>query len=470
MSFVQLEFVAFLAAVLAVYWGLPSRRWQNLFLVCASAVFYGWIHPWFLLLLYGSAVLDFSLAQVIRYRPAWRWRCVAVSVVGNLSVLAYFKYADFFVGNVVAALSALGVPGDFTTLGILLPVGVSFYTFQTMGYTIDVARGELQAREDFVDYALYVSFFTQLVAGPIERAGRLLPQIETDRAFSLEGLRAGVALALWGGFKKLVVADSLAPYVDKVFVLEQPAGPLIWAASFAFMIQIYADFSGYTDIARGTARMLGFELTLNFREPFLAKTTVEFWQRWHMSLSTWLRDYLLGPLVGEGGAGRVRFALATVATFVLVGFWHGPHWNFVVFGLFHGVLVVAYGVVPRLLPRGVRELRGGSVLAVGFHLGFVGLVGSLMFRERRLDRLISHLTTVPWQGSLDEWAATMVLLTVTGALCVPLLLQWVLVTRVAPRVPEPWLLPAQTTSWALLVAAMFLFYRTTLQDFVYFQF
>ena len=470
-SFVQIDFPIFLLLVLALYWGIKRRRWQNLLLVVASAVFYSWVHPWFLLLLYGSAILDFSLAQVIVHAPAWRRWCVAASVLGNLGLLAYFKYADFFVGNVVAALGALGVPGDFTTLGLLLPVGISFYTFQTMGYTIDVARGELEAREDFVDYVLYVSFFPQLVAGPIERAGRLLPQIESDRPWSWLALRSGVALALWGGFKKLVVADTLAPYVDKVFVLDAPAGPLIWAATAAFMIQIYADFSGYTDIARGSARMLGFELALNFREPFLARTTVEFWQRWHISLSTWLRDYLLGPLVGDGGAGRLRFGAATLLTFVLVGFWHGASWNFVLFGAFHGIMVIAYGLLPRALPSWARSLPGGGAVAVGFHLVFVGLVGSLLFRERHVDRIVAHLAQRPWAAGPDEWAATAVLLAVTGAVCVPLLIQWALVRLVVPRVEgSVAYLPLQTTSWALLVGAMFLFYRTTLQDFVYFQF
>ena len=471
MSFVQVEYPLFLLAVLVLYWGLGRTAWQNLLLVAASAVFYGWIHPWFLLLLYGSAILDFSLAQVIHHRPAWTRACVATSVVGNLSLLAYFKYANFFIGNVAAALGALGLPADLRTLSVVLPVGISFYTFQTMGYTIDVARGEVRARERFVDYALYVSFFAQLVAGPIERASRLLPQIEGARVFTWASMRAGLALLFWGGFKKLVVADTLAPYVDKVFVLEDPAGPLIWAATFAFMIQIYADFSGYTDLARGSARLLGFELGLNFRDPFLARTTIEFWQRWHISLSTWLRDYLLAPLVGDGGAGRVRFALATLTTFVLVGFWHGASWNFVLFGLFHGGMVIAYGVVPRWIPDRWKALPGAPWLAVAFHLGFVGMVGSLLFREQRVERIVQHLTKVPWEGSLDVWAATMVLLAVTLTMCVPLIVQWLVVRFVVPRLEEsPYLLALQTTSWAVLLVGMGLFYRTTVRDFVYFQF
>ncbi|MEN0062111.1 MAG: MBOAT family O-acyltransferase [Myxococcota bacterium] len=470
MSFVQPAFPVFLAIVFGGYWALRHVRAQNLWLVVASAVFYGWVHPWFLLLMGGSAILDFTLGLWLRQRPEWSRVAVAISVAANLSLLAYFKYAGFFAANMTAALHALGVPVDLDVVQLVLPVGISFYTFQTMGYTIDVARGELEPRTRFVDYLLYVSFFAQLVAGPIERAGRLLPQIEAPRTWSVDRVREGLALALWGGFKKLVVANSLAPYVDKVFVLEDPAPVLVWAASFAFMIQIYADFSGYTDIARGSARLLGFDLSLNFREPFLARTTIEFWQRWHMSLSTWLRDYLLGPLVGDDGAGRLRFAAATLATFVLIGFWHGPSWNFVLFGLFHGTLVIAYGLVARRLPpRGDRPwVDAGLIL---FHLGFVGLVGSLLFRETRIERLLNVFSSWPWMGNADDVIAATVIVAVTGVACVPLIAQWLVVTRLVPRIEaSPWLLPIQTTTWAALIAAMFLFYRTTLQDFVYFQF
>ncbi len=470
MSFVQPVYPVFLLVVFVVYWALREVRSQNAWLVAASAVFYGWVHPWFLLLMYGSAVVDFTLGLVIARRPAWGRLAVAVSVVANLGLLAYFKYAGFFVGSFVAAGRAVGLELDAAVLSIVLPVGISFYTFQTMGYTIDVARGELEPRTRFVDYVLYVSFFAQLVAGPIERAGRLLPQIESPRSLTLERARDGVALALWGGFKKLVIADSLAPYVDKVFVLDNPAPILVWAASFAFMIQIYADFSGYTDMARGSARLLGFDLSLNFRAPFLARTTIEFWQRWHISLSTWLRDYVLGPLVGDRGSSRVRFALATLTTFVLIGLWHGPSWNFVVFGLFHGALVIAYGLVARRLPpRGARPWLDGALIAG--HLVLVGLPGSLLFRETHTERLLSHFTRWPWSGTDDDVVAATIVVAVTLAGCAPLVAQWLIVTRVVPRVKAaPWFLPVQTTTWAALIACMALFYRTTLQDFVYFQF
>jgi D-alanyl-lipoteichoic acid acyltransferase DltB (MBOAT superfamily) len=472
-NFVQIEFPIFLAVVFTLYWMLRDRRLQNGLLVVASGVFYGWIHPWFLILLYGSAVLDFSLGQAIaRYPRQKRW-FVSMSVLGNLGLLAYFKYFNFFVENTIFALQQAGVTTNLSTLQILLPVGISFYTFQTMGYTIDVYRGELKARTQFVDYLLYVSFFAQLVAGPIERAGRLLPQIETPRTFELAQVRSGFALAMWGGFKKVVVADTVAPYVDKVYILDQPAGPLIWAATAAFMIQIYADFSGYTDIARGTARMLGFKLVENFNAPFIARTTVEFWQRWHMSLSFWIRDYVLGPLVGDNPAGvsRWRFAWATLLTFVLIGFWHGASWNFVLFGLYHGFWVIAYGLIVRRIPPSAKRIPGGNALAIAFHLVVVGLFGSMLFREQHVDRIVQYLSVNPFVASPDEWVATVVIASVTAIVSVPLLLGYLFDVYVKPRVEQTvWHLPMQTTAWAFYGVMMALFYRVTAQDFVYFQF
>lgn len=471
MSFVQVEYPVFLLVVFVLYWLLGRSRWQNALLVVASALFYGWVHPWFVVLMYAAAFVDFSVAQAIEKWPRYRRWLVATSIGLNLTLLGYFKYTDFFAEQVVAALGSVGMEAHWSGLGLLLPVGISFYTFQTIGYTIDVARGELKARKNLLEYMLYVSFFAQLVAGPIERSGRLLPQLERERRFSTAALRSGISLLMWGGFKKLVVADSIAPYVDKVFVLEDPAGPMIWAATAGFMVQIYADFSGYTDMARGSARLLGIELSENFREPFLARTTVEFWQRWHMSLSTWLRDYLLGPLVGDAGAGRVRFALATIATFVIIGFWHGPSWNFVLFGLYHGLWVVAYGFGTRWLPSWTAQIPFGNALAVGFHLVAVGLVGSLLFRERHVDRIVQHLSKNPFAADSDGWIATLVVLAVIAAGCAPMLSQWAYGRYVRPRIrSSPMYLAVQTTAWAAMAFAVFLFYRTTLSDFVYFQF
>ena len=473
MNFVQIEFVAFFGVVYALYWALRDRAYQNALLVVASAVFYGWVHPWFVLLLYAASSLDFASARLMAEMPERRRLFLACSLAGNLGMLSFFKYFDFFVANVAAALTSLGLQVHPHTLGVLLPVGISFYTFQTIGYVVDVYRGELAPRRRFLDYILYVSFFPQLVAGPIARAGRLLPRIESSSRFSGDDLRTGLSLALWGAFKKVVIADSIAPYVDKVFVLERPVGPLLWAATAAFMIQIFADFSGYTDLARGTARMLGFSLGENFRAPFLATTTSEFWQRWHISLSSWVRDYLLGPLVGDAPehATRARFAMATVISFLAMGFWHGASWNFLLFGLYHGCAVLTYAAVVRRLPAWSRRIPLGRPLAAGVHLGVVGLPGSLLFREQSVTRLVGYLSLNPFSASQDEWIATWTIAMVTAIGCAPLLCGYAFDRWILPRVQgSPWHLPLRTTGWAACAVGLAIFYRVTAQDFVYFRF
>ncbi|MEZ4318284.1 MAG: MBOAT family O-acyltransferase [Myxococcota bacterium] len=472
MNFVQTDFLGFMAVVFTAYWVVRDRRAQNALLVGASAVFYGWVHPWFLLLLYSSATLDFVMGRAIERFPARKRWFLGLSLAGNLGMLGYFKYFDFFVQNVIDALQATGVQANLTTLHIFLPVGISFYTFQTMSYTIDVYRGELKARRNFLDYLVYVSFFPQLVAGPIERAGRLLPQVERDRTFDFARTTSGLSLAMWGAFKKVCIADTIAPYVDKVFLLEDPAGPVLWAGVIGFMAQIYSDFSGYTDIARGTARMLGFELSENFRNPYMAATTPEFWQRWHMSLSFWIRDYILAPLLGGvRQIGLVHFGFAVTVTFVIIGIWHGASWNFAVFGLFHGFWMFVYSAIERHRPAWMERVPLGRPLAIAFHLVFVSMVGSLIFREPRLDRLVRHLQTPPFEGSRDDWVAVAVLLGITGAACSPYLLSTLWLQLVQPRLEKTvWLLPAQTTGWALAGIAIFVFYRVSAYDFIYFQF
>ncbi|MCB9677461.1 MAG: MBOAT family protein [Alphaproteobacteria bacterium] len=472
MNFVQIEFVGFMALVFTAYWLLRERRLQNALLVAASAVFYGWVHPWFLILLYFSATLDFLMGRAIERFPHRRKAFLALSLAGNLTMLGYFKYFDFFVDNVVTALESAGVRADLTTLGIFLPVGISFYTFQTMAYTIDVYRGELKARRDFLDYLVYVSFFPQLVAGPIERAGRLLPQVEADRKLDWTRVASGLSLAMWGAFKKVCIADTIAPYVDKVFLLDDPAGPVLWAGVLGFMAQIYSDFSGYTDIARGTARMLGFELVENFRNPYMAASTPEFWQRWHMSLSTWIRDYILAPLLG--GVHHItlaRFGFAVTVTFVVIGVWHGASWNFAVFGLFHGFWMFVYSAIERYRPAWFDRVPLGRPVAIAFHFVAVSMVGSLIFRESRLDRLVEHLTTPPFQGSRDDWVAVAVMLGITATACTPYLLSSLYLRFVHPWIERTvWLLPTQTTGWTIAAMAMFVFYRVSAYDFIYFQF
>jgi len=254
--FHSLDFLFFFVTTVAIYWRLP-HRWQNVFLLGASYFFYGYVHPWFLILIASSTVVDYSAARAMEAWPTRRRRFLTLSIVSNFGMLGFFKYFNFFVDNVHAVLVTLGIDVSQPTLRIVLPVGISFYTFQAMSYTIDVYRGELRARRSLLDVAVFISFFPHLVAGPIQRASFLLPQVEATREFSFEKARTGFLLICWGLFKKLVIADNVGIIANKVFALADPSFWLVWSGVFAFAIQIYADFSAYTDIARGTSRWLG---------------------------------------------------------------------------------------------------------------------------------------------------------------------------------------------------------------------
>ena len=472
MHFVQTEFVLLFFTTFVVYWLLPTRRAQNGLLVCVSALFYGWIHPWFVALLYGSATIDYAIGRAMAKHPEHRKKLLALSLTTNLSVLGFFKYFDFFVANVIDAIRATGLETDMTTLGVLLPIGISFYTFQTMSYTLDIYRGVLKPRTDYLDYVAFVSFFSQLVAGPIERAGRLLPQLEAPRRWDGSKVADGFGLALWGGFKKLVVADSVAPFVDNVFMLQDPSGAVLWAGAGAFGLQLYADFSGYTDIARGTAKMLGFDLVRNFRAPFLATSTPDFWRRWHMSLSFWIRDYLLVPLLGRGAPSASRLVAALLTTFLLIGLWHGAGWNYLAFGLWHGVWVLLYLAVTPRVPAVWKGLPGATVLAIGIHTLLVQLPGSVIFREPRVSETLVHFTRAPWEGGTQELQVAVGIVGLVVTLSLPLIGMWAR-ERYWPSLPErmgDWWWPLRTSGWAGLVLAMVVFHRETSRDFIYFQF
>lgn len=476
MNFVQIEFVYFMTIMFLVYWlagrSNHGRVVQNVLLLAGSMVFYGWVHPWFLTLLYFSAFLDYTMGRLIRSRPERKQLWLLMSLAGNLGVLAYFKYFNFFVENIRDLVLAMGMHTDLRTLAIMLPVGVSFYTFQTMSYTIDIYRGDLEPRKNLLDYLVYVSFFPQLVAGPIERADRLLPQVEKPRTFRADHITEGLSLAMWGAFKKVCLADTVAPYIDKVFILEDPSGPMVWSAAIAFSIQIFADFSGYTDLARGSARMLGFELTENFKSPYLAATTPEFWQRWHISLSFWIRDYIMVPLLGSASRLTIfRFIWATILTFTIIGFWHGASWNFILFGAFHGVWMTIYTLINRYMPRSVRDIPFGRPVAVVFHFFAVSAPGSLLFRETHLDRIVQHLSKNPFVAAPDEWVAVSVVVGMTLVAATPLVLSHYVERFVLPRLrrSDLWL-PTQSTAWAVFAMAMFVFYRVSSYDFIYFQF
>ncbi len=484
MIFHSLDFVLFFLVFTAIYWWLPHRP-QNVLLFAGSYFFYGYVHPWFLILIATSTSIDYCAARGMEARPAHRRTFLWLSIVTNFGMLGFFKYFNFFVDNVAAALAALGLPWHQPTLRILLPVGISFYTFQAMSYTIDVYKGELHARRNLVDLATFVSFFPHLVAGPIQRASFLLPQVETPRRFSMEKARSGFGLICWGFFKKLVIADNVGVIANKVFALGDPTFPLLWAGVFAFAIQIYADFSAYTDIARGTSRWLGFELTENFDHPYLARTPADFWRRWNISLSSWFRDYVYIPL-GGSKAGEAKWARNVLVTFLLSGLWHGASWNYVLWGAYHGVLLV--------LTRARRILKPAAPLAAGRKPLAAGLlttaqiagmfaltmIGWLLFRETELSAVVRDLTLSPFAAPADDRGTGLYLFLLTLLYSLPLWVQsiWVEwhrdesgVRHPASLVPPGWpRVAVQGLACGLAFAAILLLRSRASLDFIYFQF
>jgi D-alanyl-lipoteichoic acid acyltransferase DltB (MBOAT superfamily) len=393
MLFSTWTFFVFFAVVLAV---LPrlAPRWQNRFLLAASFVFYGWWDWRFLALLIVTILVDFvvgvKLDTVDAPRTRKTWLCV--SLASNLGILGFFKYWNFFVESASAALQALGLGAVSSRLDIVLPVGISFYTFQSLSYIIDVYRRQVPAVRRLEDYALFVSYFPQLVAGPIERTAHLLPQLLSPRRPSPDRWVAGGWLITRGLFKKVVIADNLAVWADSVFAMPSWDNGLVCLVGlYAFAFQIYGDFSGYSDMARGVSRLMGIDLMVNFRVPYLSETPAEFWRRWHISLSSWLRDYVFLPIsfavsrrIDEPRVWGVRadywiYTIGIVATMLLGGLWHGAAWTFVAWGLFHGLLLAAFRAVPR---RWLQKPRWAPLrVVVMFHLACAGW---LLFRAADL--------------------------------------------------------------------------------------
>jgi len=343
MLFNSVEYFIFLPIVLALYYSL-EHRWQNRLLVVASYFFYGWWDWRFLSLLLISTVADYALGLAIHREqdPRRRKHWLVFSCVVNFGMLGFFKYFNFFVHSATQAFEALGWRMDAPTLHIILPAGISFYTFQSMNYVIDVYRRQMEPTRDFISYAAFVSYFPHLVAGPIMRAEVLLPQILHKRVVTNAHLRTGCLLIFIGLFKKVALADSVASDVERCFAdpANCPSFELLRGLYF-FSLQIYCDFSGYTDIARGTSRLLGIELPENFNQPYFSRNIAEFWKRWHISLSSWLRDYVYIPL-GGNRHGEWKTYRNLMLTMLLGGLWHGANWTFVVWGAVHGLYLVAY--------------------------------------------------------------------------------------------------------------------------------
>jgi alginate O-acetyltransferase complex protein AlgI len=354
-------YFVFLPIVVLIYWRLTHSR-QNYFLLAASYFFYGWWDWRFLSLILISTVVDFFLAQLISGTDdeKRRRRLLVVSLVMNLGFLGFFKYCNFFIDSFVEMLQFMGVDSPNRTLiNILLPPGISFYTFQAVAYIVDVYNKRLQPTRSLRDYALFISLFPHLIAGPIQRPGHLLPQVASPRKLNENQVFDGLMLIATGLFRKCVIADNCAIVAEAVFSgrLGEPSLVLLLLGAYAFAWQIYGDFSGYTNIARGSAKLMGFEFMINFRQPYLATSLQDFWRRWHISLSTWLRDYLYIPL-GGSRHGEVNTYRNLIVTMVLGGLWHGANWTFVIWGAIHGVGLAVERFVREAL--GFSKVRGSK--------------------------------------------------------------------------------------------------------------
>lgn len=344
MLFNSLDFAIFLPIVFILYWFVLGRniKLQNFLIVVASYLFYGWWDWRFLSLILFSTLVDYFVGVYMSKwdKPFKRKILLWVSISFNLGFLGFFKYYNFFLDNFINAFTFFGQEISASSLNIILPVGISFYTFQTLSYSIDVYKRKLEPTKDFIAFSAFVSFFPQLVAGPIERATHLLPQFYTKRKFEVDKAVDGLRQILWGLFKKVVIADNCAEYANLIFnnSAEQSGSNLVLGALF-FTFQIYGDFSGYSDIAIGTSRLFGFDLMRNFNFPYFSRDIAEFWRRWHISLSTWFRDYLYIPLGGSRG-GMWMKVRNTFIIFIVSGFWHGANWTFIIWGFLNAVYIM----------------------------------------------------------------------------------------------------------------------------------
>ena len=361
MLFNSIEFIFFLPTVFSLYWFVFQKnlKVQNFFLLIISYIFYGWWDWRFLSLIFLSTLVDYFVGlKIYNYqkkeiKKIYLW----ISILFNIGLLGTFKYFNFFIEQWIGLLSIVGYEYNSTwTLNVILPVGISFYTFQTMSYSLDIYYGKLKPTKDFISFASFVSFFPQLVAGPIERASNLLPQILNNRVFKYDQAINGLRLILWGMFKKVVIADTLAIHVDKIFKdYASYDGSILLLGLIYFSFQIYCDFSGYSDIAIGVSKLLGFELMTNFNFPYFSRNIGEFWRRWHISLSTWFRDYLYIPL-GGSQKGIWQSLRNIFIIFIISGFWHGANWTFIMWGLTHALLYI-----PLFLSTNNRQYTVGIV-------------------------------------------------------------------------------------------------------------
>lgn len=463
MSFYSIAFLIFLPIVFILYWVLqPRLRWQNTFIVFASYFFYGWWNWHFLSLIFLTSLLTWLSGLLIASSGNKLAKCwLSATIIINLGILSIFKYYDFFVSSLCNLLQI-----DETThlLHLVLPVGISFYTFQAISYSMDVYRKVIHPTPNFITFCAFLTFFPQLVAGPIERASNLLPQFEKPRVFVYSDAVDGLKRILWGLFKKVVIADTCATYINPVWedYSNQPASMLV-IASILFGFQIYGDFSGYSDIAIGTARLFGIHLRENFRTPYFSRNVAEFWKRWHISLNTWFVDYVYIPL-GGNRKGLARTIGNTFVIFLLSGLWHGANWSFVSWGVYHALLFMILLLIGRTHQyKEVATLRELPQILFTFVLIIIGWI---LFRAPDIESAWEYVCLI-CSTSLWTMPHDLNLVRFIGLiLCIvfALVLEWKGRSYANAPIPDSWIL------YYLLIFAIWWFSGRANSDFIYFQF
>ena len=491
MLFNSLEFLVFLPIVFVLYWFVfQKREWQNLLIVIASYVFYGWWDWRFLFLIAFTSVCSYYSGLLIEYYRGRRngeggkrrQRLVCASnLILNFLILGVFKYYNFFADSLAQLVwSLFHYQLDWVTLNVILPVGISFYTFQALSYTIDVYRKDVPVTKNIIEFCAFISFFPQLVAGPIERAKNLLPQFQRDRHFDYVQAVDGCRQMLWGFFKKVVIADSCASDLNPLWdSYADYSGVSLWLLALLFTFQIYCDFSGYSDIAIGCSRLFGIRLLSNFNYPYLSRSIPEFWRRWHISLMTWFRDYVYIPLGGSRCA-QWKVIRNTFIVFGVSGLWHGANWTFVVWGLYHGTLIVLYKLLhvntkdKDILAAGRRlpSLKELSRVVVTFGLAVVGWV---IFRAENISQAWDFVSRMfltafddfhPRLGSISTFMAILLLMIVEYLQRDKVhVLQFSSGNRLFRYAVARW-----TVYLAMLVAIFYFYFNTVSQEFIYFQF
>ena len=473
MLFNSLSFLAFMAVVLLLYSVLKHRA-QNTMLLVANYVFYGFWDWRFLGLLFGSTLVVYLCALAMGRTDNERKRIafLIVAVGALLLVLGVFKYLGFFAESFAELLALFGVQLGWTGINLILPIGISFYTFQAIGYVLDVHRGKINPVCNFIDFGIFISFFPLLLSGPIERSTRLLPQIAQPRTITLDGFTRGAYLVLFGLFKKIVVADGLSKSIDPVFSGQGGFGGAdIAVATYLYALQLYCDFSGYSDVARGVARMLGFNVMKNFMTPFYSKSPSEYWRRWHISLSSWVKDYIYLPLALHflrKGDSRLNETKPHIYAMLLMGLWHGAGWTYILWGLYHGIMLVLWSVLK--WPKALQPLRvripGLFWIVLYFH---VTLVSLLIFRASSVKHLGDFVAMILSPGVIELHLARPTLATLV-AIPLFLVLDVLAFRHESERFYRGWAPAGRGALYATLLVLLLMGLANASAQFIYFQF